>query len=69
MRLIDADAVIVRIVLEKDLSVDQIKQIIEDIKQIPTSCPSWYCQECGHYPREQVLCPCDVVAKRKEGAK
>lgn len=67
MRLIDADAVIVRIVLEKDLSVDQIKQLIEDIKQIPTSSPSWYCQECEHYyPKEQVLCPCDIVAKRKE---
>lgn len=59
-RLIDADTVLFHIILDGGLSLDDKKRLVEDIKQIRTSSPSWYCQECEHYPREQVSCPCDV---------
>lgn len=65
-RLIDVDTVLFHIILDGGLSKDDKIRLVEDIKQIKTSSPSWYCQECEHYPREQVSCPCDVKGKRKE---
>lgn len=56
MRLIDADVVIFHILLDRGMSEIKKLLLIEDIKKIPTSCPSWFCQHCEHYTTEDGSC-------------